>query len=190
MLRLGEFWALASAGSAGVAFMSIRFSYWLAFYLLLLSTFSSTTSYAQSLPGASADGLGVGPQNGIDEAGAEIYMMDLMTMQAQRAAKLHQQQEQPSEGVSKLDLKAPSSARKEYEKGVSALLKNDAAVAVDHLSKAVSIYPKFVAAYNSLGSAYMDQGAIDKARDQFATATVLDDHLPNSFSAERGEFRA
>jgi Ca-activated chloride channel homolog len=162
--------------------MSIKVSHWSAFCLLPLFTFVSTAAYAQSLPSTSTGGLGVGPQNYVDESSAEIYMMDIMTMQAQRAEKLHQQQEQPSEGVSKLDLKAPSAARKEYEKGVSALLKNDPAAAVDHLSKAVKIYPKFVAAYNSLGSAYMDQGTIDKARDQFAEATVLDDHLPNSFS--------
>ncbi len=162
--------------------MSVRFYRWLTFCLFLFSSFASTSTYAQSLPGGGSGGLGVGPQNSIDESSAEIYMMDLMSMQAQRAQKLREQLEKPSEGVSRLDMKAPSGARKEYEKGVSALLKNDSTTAVDHLSKAVGIYPKFVAAYNSLGSAYMDQGAIDKARDQFAEATVLDDHLPNSFS--------
>lgn len=162
--------------------MSAKFLLQFALSLFLFLNSLLVVVSAQSLPGGGQGSLGVGPQNYIDESAAELYMMDVMTMQAQRSAKLHQQQEQPSEGVSKLDLKAPSSARKEYEKGVSALLKNDSTSAVDHLSKAVGIYPKFVAAYNSLGSAYMDQGAIDKAREQFAEATLLDDHLPNSFS--------
>jgi Ca-activated chloride channel homolog len=145
----------------------------------VLSTLAAGSAVAQSLP-APGSQLGVGPQ--IDEAGAEIYMMDVMTLQAQRAEKMRQQQEQPSEGVSKLDLKAPSAAKKEYEKGRLALLHNDNNGAVDHLSRAVGIYPKFVAAYNALGSAYMELGTLDKARDQFQQATILDDHLPNPFS--------
>jgi Ca-activated chloride channel homolog len=119
----------------------------------------------------------MGPE--ISEVQAEIYMMDVYTAQAQ---KRHAQQEQPSEGVSKLDLKAPGSARKEYEKGVSLLLHADFNGAVARLAKAVDLYPSFVAAHNSLGRAYMELGSIEKARDQFAKATVLDDHLPNSFS--------
>jgi Ca-activated chloride channel homolog len=161
--------------------MSVKRFLQMALVMSLLAGLAAVVR-AQSLPGGGGNSLGVGPQNSIDEAGAELYMMDLMSMQAQKAARQHQQQEQPSDGVSKLDLKAPSPARKEYEKGISALLKNDSANAVDHLSKAIGIYPKFVAAYNSLGSAYMDQGAADKARDQFAEAASLDDHLPNSFS--------
>jgi VWFA-related protein len=115
----------------------------------------------------------------IDQVQAELFLLDLSTMQAQ---KRHQQQEQPSEGVSKLDLKAPSKARKEYEKGTSLLLSKNAYCAVEHLSKAIAIYPKFVAAHNSLGGAYMDLGNLDKAREHFEQATLLDDHLPNSFS--------
>jgi Ca-activated chloride channel homolog len=119
----------------------------------------------------------MGPE--ISEVQAEIYVMDVYTMQAQ---KRHAQQEQPSEGVSKLDLKAPGSARKEYQKGVLLLLHSDFNGAVAHLSKAVEIYSSFVAAHNSLGRAYMELGSIERARGQFAEATVLDDHLPNSFS--------
>jgi Ca-activated chloride channel family protein len=147
-------------------------------FLVLACSFSllSASAVAQSLPGAGSQ-LGVGPQ--IGEAGAEIYMMDVMTQQAQRS---REQQQKPSEGVSKLDLKAPGGARKEYEKGVSLLLKKDLDGAVEHLSRATAIYPKFVAAHNALGSAYMDAGKIDKAREEFEQATLLDDHLPNSFA--------
>jgi Ca-activated chloride channel homolog len=115
----------------------------------------------------------------VDLSSAHLFYLDLMTAQAQ---KRHDQQEQPSEGVSKLDLKAPPSAEKEYEKGKSLVFRNDLSGAVQHLSRALAIYPKYVAAYNALGTAYMDLGKNDKARDQFQQATVLDDHLPNSFT--------
>ncbi|MGA2353156.1 MAG: VWA domain-containing protein [Terriglobales bacterium] len=81
-----------------------------------------------------------------------------------------------------LDLKAPPGAKREFEKGVSLLFKKDLDGSVQHLSKAVTIYPKFVAAHNSLGTAYMDLGQYDKAREHFEQATQLDDHVPHSFS--------
>jgi VWFA-related protein len=58
---------------------------------------------------------------------------------------------------------------------------NDPHGAVEHLSKAISIYPKFVAAHNALGSAYLRLGQIEMARGEFAQAVTLDDHLPNSY---------
>lgn len=110
---------------------------------------------------------------------ATYWAMDYETAQAQ---KYHDQQERPSEGVSKLDLKAPDKARREYEKGVKLLLQNDFPGAVEHLSKATAIYPKYVAAHNALGNAYMDLHQPEKARDEFQQAILLDDHLPHSFS--------
>ena len=83
--------------------------------------------------------------------------------------------------VSKLDLKAPGNARKEYGKGYLQLLRKDLQGAIDHLARAVSIYPSFVAAHNALGIAYLNLGQIQQARDEFARAIALDDHLPNSY---------
>jgi len=89
--------------------------------------------------------------------------------------------EGPSGSVSKLDLKAPGKARREYEKGYQLLMKKDYKGAVEHLGVAVTVYPDFVAAHNALGSAYLALGQNDQARDQFAKAVSLDDHLPTSF---------
>ena len=89
--------------------------------------------------------------------------------------------ESPDISVSKLDLKAPGNARKEYGKGYLQLLRKDLQGAIDHLARAVSIYPSFVAAHNALGIAYLNLGQIQQARDEFARAIALDDHLPNSY---------
>src|SRR6266446_3537437 len=89
--------------------------------------------------------------------------------------------ESPDNSVSKLDLKAPGNARKEYGKGYVQLLRKDLQGAIDHLARAVSIYPSFVAAHNALGIAYLNLGQIQQARDEFARAIALDDHLPNSY---------
>jgi len=89
--------------------------------------------------------------------------------------------ESASGSVSKLDLKAPRKARREYEKGYRLLSLKDFKGATEHLEAAVSLYPSFVAAHNSLGSAYLSLGRNEEARDQFAKAVSLDDHLPASY---------
>jgi Ca-activated chloride channel homolog len=89
--------------------------------------------------------------------------------------------EGPSGSVSKLDLKAPGKARREFDKGYVLLVKKDYKGAIEHLAIAVTVYPDFVAAHNALGSAYLALGQNDQARDQFAKAVSLDDHLPTSY---------
>jgi Ca-activated chloride channel homolog len=89
--------------------------------------------------------------------------------------------ESPNGSLSKLDLKAPAKARREYEKGYQLLQRKDLQAAVEHLITATSIYSSFVAAHNALGSAYLGLGRKDEARAEFAQAVALDDHLPTSF---------
>ena len=87
----------------------------------------------------------------------------------------------PSGSVSKLDLKAPSKAQHEYDKGYQLLARKDLQGAVEHLAIATGIYPSYVAAHNALGTAYLDLKQNEQARDEFKKAVTLDDHLPNSF---------
>ena len=86
-----------------------------------------------------------------------------------------------SASVSKLDLKAPGKARREFDKGYQLLLRKDLPGAVEHLGSAVQIYPSYVAAHNALGSAYLAQDKNEEARQEFDKAVALDDHLPNSY---------
>ena len=87
----------------------------------------------------------------------------------------------PSGSVSALDMKAPAKARREYEKGYQLLMKKDSQGAIEHLEKAVALYPKFVAALNALGTAYLNLHQNEKAREEFQKAVSLDDHLANSY---------
>lgn len=89
--------------------------------------------------------------------------------------------ETASGSVSKLDLKSPGNARREYEKGYQLLMRKDLRAAIEHLTKSTAIYPRFVAAHNALGTAYLDLGQNEQAQQEFAQAVALDDHLPNSY---------
>jgi Ca-activated chloride channel family protein len=93
----------------------------------------------------------------------------------------HRQLEAPSDSVSVLDLKAPGAARREYDKGLQFVAQNKFDSAVEHLTKAIAIYPSFVAAHNALGLAYMHLGQNDQAHKEFTQALSLDDHLPYTY---------
>jgi Ca-activated chloride channel family protein len=87
----------------------------------------------------------------------------------------------PALMVSQLDLKAPKSAKKEFDKGFQLFNQKQYQAAVEHLMQALSIYPDYVAAHNTLGSSYMGLSRDDDAREQFAKAAVLDPHLPLAY---------
>ncbi|MGB0010178.1 MAG: tetratricopeptide repeat protein [Candidatus Sulfotelmatobacter sp.] len=86
-----------------------------------------------------------------------------------------------SSSFCKLDRKAPNSARREYEKGTRFLIQKNYNGAVEHLTRAVSIYPSFVTAHNALGSAYLNLKQNEQAQTEFAQAVALDGHLPFSY---------
>ncbi len=83
--------------------------------------------------------------------------------------------------VSRLDFKAPTKARREYYAGYRLLSEKNYQSASEHLSRAASTYPDFVAAHIALGSAYLGLRQNELARDEFAKALALDDHLPISY---------
>jgi|HubBroStandDraft_6_1064221.scaffolds.fasta_scaffold01077_4 hypothetical protein len=87
----------------------------------------------------------------------------------------------PSGSISAHDLRSPAKARSEYEKGYRFLMRKDLQAAIQGLSKSIAIYPEFVAAHNALGTAYLSLGESQQAREAFAKAVALDDHLPNSY---------
>jgi VWFA-related protein len=87
----------------------------------------------------------------------------------------------PSGSISRLDLKSPGKAQHEYEEGYRLLMRKDLQGAVEHLAKSIAIYPKFVAAHNALGTAYLDLGRTELALSEFTQSVALDEHLPNSY---------
>jgi len=86
----------------------------------------------------------------------------------------------PKHAVSRLDLAAPKNARNQYDRGYGLLLKRQLPGAIEHLCRAIAIYPNYVAAHNMLGVAYLNSGQARLAHEEFAKAVALDDHLPGS----------
>jgi len=145
--------------------------------LVFLVLLSSGAAIAQVISISSSDVAGLtGIPASFGMTSPEQFRNDLWTMNG-----LHSPLDTPNGSLSKLDLKAPGKARREYEKGYQLLMRKDLQGAVLHLVTATSIYSSFVAAHNALGSAYLGLGQNDQARAEFTQAVSLDDHLPGSY---------
>jgi tetratricopeptide (TPR) repeat protein len=77
-------------------------------------------------------------------------------------------------GVSVAELSVPEKARKEYEKAYRRLGKKDLAGAVAHLEKSVRLAPRFVSAWNVLGTLAFQSGEFALAESRFREALKHD----------------
>ena len=144
--------------------------------VLFLSLSCAVSAQEINLP-TSSGGLGNTPTlNAMQTAQVDFNIFLVNSRDPHRP-----QVESPSDSVSELDLRAPRKARREYQKGYQLLMGKNLPGAVEHLTRAIALYPKFVAALNALGTAYLDLGKNEPARAEFASAAALDDHLPNSY---------
>jgi tetratricopeptide (TPR) repeat protein len=120
------------------------------------------------------------PPGGTPPFDTSLLYSTMLNRQAEDDFSQSTYPETPSNSVSRLDLKAPGKARREYAKGFQLMNKKEYPGAIESLTRAVAIYPEFVAAHNALGSSYLGMGKSEQARDEFAKAVALDDHLPTS----------
>jgi VWFA-related protein len=152
---------------------------------IFLILFLPCTVVAQvmSIPSSGFGNIGVsGAGVGSSPVGLGLMSPELMTNNLWAINQEHRSSLESRNGaLSKLDLKAPWKARREYEKGYQLLMRKDFQSAVEHLTTATSVYSNFVAAHNALGSAYLGLAQNDQARAEFAQAVSLDDHLPGSY---------
>jgi len=68
----------------------------------------------------------------------------------------------------------PAKARKEFDQASKLAREGKALAAIDHLRKAVAIYPDFMMAHNDLGAQLLEQGNFDEAAAEFRRAIEID----------------
>src|SRR5258708_569348 len=82
-----------------------------------------------------------------------------------------------SGSLSVADLNVPSAAKKEFDKGTDSMEKKNWTEAKDHLSLAISIYPKYALAHNNLGMTYLKLGQGAAAVESFQNALHFDENI-------------
>lgn len=76
--------------------------------------------------------------------------------------------------VNELDKDVPPKARKEFERASKLASEGKAAEAIEHLRKALTLYPDFMMAHNDLGAQLLEQGKLDEATTELQRAIELD----------------
>ncbi len=137
---------------------------------------------------ATSEGNGVGPQlltfgggpgNIEQQVGALDFAQITLTEEARKQREAEKRRLADKElidsgAVSHLDVDAPSKAVHEYNEAIAQLRSQHSPQAIEHLQKAITIYPNFVSAHNALGLAFSDMEDNSKAESEFQTAIALD----------------
>ena len=93
------------------------------------------------------------------------------------AIVLHRVAEVEGTSISVTSMMAPAAARKAYENGLAALLKQKRAEAAKDFEKAVAAYPKYADAWVSLGKLRLEDNATEAGRTAMAKAQEADPKL-------------
>lgn len=123
---------------------------------------------------------------GLDSGFAQLDFAEIYLDQQNKHAKEVEQQRLRNKElidsgvVSALDLEAPYNAVEAFNHATSLLKEQNSIEASKYLEKAIRAYPKFVAAHNALGLAYLDRED-PRAKGEFETAANLDAKYPGSF---------
>ena len=83
--------------------------------------------------------------------------------------------------ISASDLKIPKKASKEFDKGTQFIAHQQWDKALEHLNKALEIYPKYAEAYTNLGVVYARMGDTEKERDALMKAIDANDHFAPAY---------
>ncbi|MBI2678250.1 MAG: tetratricopeptide repeat protein [Candidatus Koribacter versatilis] len=126
----------------------------------------------QLVEDTSSDVIGLG----CGESRSELFTAQLKA----EAAELEKQMRTKENMISALELNVPSAARKEFEKGATALEEDKRPEAKKHFLRAIELYPSYAMAFNHLGVACMLDGDQAQGREAFEKAVALNDHYPSA----------
>lgn len=84
--------------------------------------------------------------------------------------------------VSATDLNVPEDAKREFDKANELMAKEKWDKALEHLTKAVRVYPQYAAAYNNIGVSYARLGKRAEEREALNKAVGLDDHFASAYT--------
>jgi Flp pilus assembly protein TadD len=83
--------------------------------------------------------------------------------------------------VSAADLAIPHGAQKEFDKSNELIARQDFSKAIQHLNRAIAIYPAYAGAFNNLGVIYARLADRDREREALQKAISINDHFAPAY---------
>jgi tetratricopeptide (TPR) repeat protein len=83
--------------------------------------------------------------------------------------------------VGEIGKDVPAKARKEFDQASKLAKEGKALEAINHLRKAIDIYPNFMMAHNDLGAQLLEQGKFDEAALELKRAIEIDEKAFNPY---------
>jgi len=127
--------------------------------------------------------LDISGPNVTNPSGAILYASmgsDEFEVKVDRSGRtLHGDAARPS--VSVTGLNVPVKARKDFDKANDSIRKEDFAKAIESLNRAVTAYPAYAEAYNSLGVSYARLGDPVHEEEALQNAIKADDHFAPAY---------
>ena len=120
------------------------------------------------------DGIQPGDSGGFNIPETRDFMS--VTVVVKPTAEAEPGAEMRGSSVAAADSNVPKKASKEYDRAEEEMAQNDWDKAIDHLNKAIAIYPQYSAAYNDLGVCYGRLKQEDKQREALLKAISVNDH--------------
>jgi Ca-activated chloride channel homolog len=126
--------------------------------------------------------MNAGP-DGFAQIDFEQMYLDQINRHAKESLKQKAQDQEliDSGAVSALDLGAPNNAVEQFNRASTLLKAQKSQEAIKYLQKAISDYPKFVAAHMALGRAFVDLDENDRAKSEFEAAEKIDSKFAGAF---------
>jgi tetratricopeptide (TPR) repeat protein len=79
------------------------------------------------------------------------------------------------------DMNIPESAAREFSKAIDLMNRQEWKKAIERLTRAITLYPHYAAAWNNLGAAYAHLGDRPHEQEALEKAVSLNDHLAPAF---------
>lgn len=102
-----------------------------------------------------------------------------LTLKEKKAPERKRSADAKTVSATELGRGIPAGARKEFDKASKFSREGKTEEAIQHLRRAIALYPDFAMAHNDLGTQLLGLGKLDEAEQELRTAINLD---PNSFN--------
>ena len=143
---------------------------------------SGTAVFMELSPGeysirVTGDGIEPAESETFTVDGAKMFQTVMVTIKKAEQAEAGSNVRSSGSSVAAIDLNVPKKAAKEFERGGREMADQNWDKGVEHLGKAIALYPQYSSAYNDLAVCYERLGQKEKQREALQKAIGVNDRF-------------